>query len=36
VPRSQWKRYEKPLPGYAVQADVKFIAPLSSAGRKKY
>jgi len=32
----KWKRYEKPMPGHAVQVDVKFIAPLSSASRKKY
>jgi transposase InsO family protein len=32
----KWKRYEKPLPGHAVQVDVKFIAPLSSSSRKKY
>ena len=30
----RWKRYEKPRPGHAVQIDVKFIAPLSSASRK--
>jgi transposase InsO family protein len=30
------KRYEKPMPGHAVQAGVKFIAPLSSSSRKKY
>src|SRR6266581_5917171 len=32
----KWKRYEKPLPGHAVQIDVKFIAPLSTARKKKY
>jgi IS30 family transposase len=32
----KWKRYEKPMPGHAVQVDVKFIAPLASSGRKKY
>jgi transposase InsO family protein len=32
----KWKRYEKPLPGHAVQVDVKFIAPLSSSSKKKY
>ena len=32
----KWKRYEKPMPGHAVQVDVKFIAPLSSSSRKKY
>ena len=32
----RWKRYEKPRPDHAVQVDVKFIAPLSSASRKKY
>jgi transposase InsO family protein len=32
----KWKRYEKPMPGHAVQIDVKFIAPLSSASKKKY
>jgi transposase InsO family protein len=32
----KWKRYEKPKPGHAVQAGVKFIAPLSSTSRKKY
>jgi transposase InsO family protein len=32
----KWKRYEKPMPGHAVQVDVKFIAPLSSTSRKKY
>jgi hypothetical protein len=32
----KWKRYEKPMPGHAVQVDVKFIAPLSSPSRKKY
>jgi hypothetical protein len=32
----KWKRYEKPMPGHAVQVDVKFTAPLSSSGRKKY
>jgi transposase len=32
----KWKRYEKPMPGHAVQVDVKFIAPLPSPGRKKY
>ena len=32
----KWKRYEKPMPGHAVQVDVKFIAPRSSASRKKY
>ena len=30
----KWKRYEKPMPGHAIQVNVKFIAPLSSgAGR---
>jgi transposase InsO family protein len=32
----KWKRYEKPMPGHAVQVDVKFIAPLASGSRKKY
>jgi hypothetical protein len=32
----KWKRYEKPMPGHAVQIDVKFIAPLSAASKKKY
>jgi len=32
----KWKRYEKPMPGHAVQVDVKFIAPLASSSRKKY
>ena len=32
----KWKRYEKPMPGHAVQVDVKFIAPLASTSRKKY
>jgi transposase len=32
----KWKRYEKPMPGHAVQVDVKFIAPLSPASKKKY
>ena len=32
----KWKRYEKPLPGHAVQVDVKFIAPLSSSSKKEY
>ena len=29
----KWKRYEKPLPGHAVQIDVKFIAALSPVRR---
>ena len=32
----KWKRYEKPMPGRAVQVDVKFIAPLASGSRKRY
>ena len=32
----KWKRYEKPMPGHAVQVDVKFIAPLPGSSRKKY
>jgi hypothetical protein len=32
----KWKRYEKPMPGHAVQVDVKFMAPLASSSRKKY
>ena len=32
----RWKRYEKPLPGHRVQLDVKFIQPLSAAGKQKY
>jgi transposase InsO family protein len=32
----KWKRYEKPMPGHAVQVDVKFIAPLAASSRKKY
>jgi transposase len=31
----KWKRYEKPMPGHAVQVDVKFIAPLSSSSREE-
>jgi hypothetical protein len=31
----KWKRYEKPMPGHAVQVDVKFIAPLPGSSRKK-
>jgi transposase InsO family protein len=30
------KRYEKPMPGHAVQAGVKFTAPLPGSSRKKY
>jgi transposase InsO family protein len=32
----KWKRYEKPMPGHAVQVDVKFIAPLPASSRKRY
>lgn len=32
----KWERYEKPLPGHAVQFDVKFIAPLAASSRKRY
>jgi transposase len=32
----RWQRYEKPLPGYRVQLDVKFIAPLAGSRRKHY
>ena len=31
----RWKRYEKPLPGVAVQIDVKFIEPIKGS-RKRY
>jgi hypothetical protein len=30
------KRYEKPMPGRAVQVNVKFIAPLARSSRKRY
>ena len=32
----RWKRYEKPLPGHAVQVDVKFIEPLPGSRKKHY
>ena len=32
----RWQRYEKQLPGHQVQIDVKFIAPIKGAPRKKY
>lgn len=32
----KWRRYEKPMPGHAVQVDVKFIAPLAASSRKRY
>jgi transposase InsO family protein len=32
----RWKRYEKALPGHRVQIDVKFIAPLKGARRRKH
>jgi transposase len=32
----RWQRYEKQLPGHQVQIDVKFIAPMKEAPRKKY
>ncbi|MFC6087612.1 IS481 family transposase, partial [Sphaerisporangium aureirubrum] len=31
----RWKRYEKQLPGYRVQIDVKFIEPIAGAGGRK-
>ena len=30
------KRYEKPMPGHAVQVGVRFTAPLPGSSRKKY
>jgi transposase InsO family protein len=30
----RWQRYEKPLPGHAVQLDVKFIEPLPGTRKK--
>ena len=32
----RWQRYEKQLPGHQVQIDVKFVAPLKDAPKKKY
>jgi transposase InsO family protein len=32
----RWQRYEKQLPGHQVQIDVKFIAPITGAPRKKH
>jgi hypothetical protein len=32
----RWLRYEKQLPGHQVQIDVKFIAPIKGAPKKKY
>ncbi len=32
----RWQRYEKQLPGHQVQIDVKFIAPIKGAQKKKY
>jgi transposase InsO family protein len=32
----RWQRYEKQLPGHQVQIDVKFIAPIAGAARRKY
>lgn len=34
--KERWKRYEKPLPGHAVQVDVKFIAPFAGSRKKHY
>jgi len=34
--KQRWKRYEKPLPGHAVQVDVKFIAPIGASRKKHY
>ncbi|MFI5287635.1 MAG: helix-turn-helix domain-containing protein, partial [Candidatus Dormibacteria bacterium] len=34
--KERWKRYEKPLPGHAVQVDVKFIAPIGGSRKKHY
>ena len=31
----RWQRYEKQLPGHQVQIDVKFIAPIKGAERKR-
>lgn len=30
------KRYEKPQPGYWVQVDVKFVAPIGGTRKKRY
>jgi transposase InsO family protein len=32
----RWKRYEKPLPGHQVQIDVKFVAPLKGARKRRF
>jgi transposase InsO family protein len=32
----RWQRYEKQLPGHQVQIDVKFIAPIGGASRRKH
>jgi transposase InsO family protein len=32
----RWLRYEKQLPGHQVQIDVKFVAPIAGAARKKH
>jgi hypothetical protein len=32
----RWQRYEKQLPGHQVQIDVKFIAPIAGASRRKH
>ena len=32
----RWKRYEKPLPGHAVQVDVKFIEAIPGTRKKHY
>jgi transposase InsO family protein len=32
----RWKRYEKPLPGHAVQVDVKFIEPIPGTRKRHY